>query len=145
MHKKKYRKNGRWKFIFDVFSQRTLFCFLFVFARLTITSLIYYMLIQDHNLDQGTPSFGFCFIPNCVRMIILFCCLQICNLGIIFADDFLQRIQNEFDAVVNVRCFGDICGSMCMKMKLFCMWIVKKVLLWMWKEELHTHKNWVVI
>ena len=64
-------KTGRREFIFDFFLQRTLLCFLFVFAKCTITSLIYYMLVQDHYFDQSTPAFGFCFIPNCMRTFLL--------------------------------------------------------------------------
>ena len=74
LHKKKYwkiwkvgifwqrrstGKIGKWEFLFHFFLQKTLFCFLFVFARLTITSLIYYKLIQDHNCEQNTSVFGF--------------------------------------------------------------------------------------
>ena len=60
LHKKKYRKN--WKTgMFDFILQRTLLYFVFVFVRLTITSLIYYMPIQDHNFDQSTIAFGFGF------------------------------------------------------------------------------------
>ena len=64
-----------------------------MFAKVTITSLIYYMLVQDHNSDQSKPSFGFCYIPNCMRMIINFYCLQICNLGIILHIIFCKEFR----------------------------------------------------
>ena len=38
----------------------------------------------------------------------------------------LQRIKNEFDAVVYVRFFGHICGSIYIKIELFCMSTLEK-------------------
>ena len=72
LHKMKYRKKWKMGILFDFFSERTLFYFPFVFAKLTISSLIYYMLIQDNNFNQSTLAFGFCIIPNCMRLIIHF-------------------------------------------------------------------------